>query len=969
MPATDLEQRRVGSRGTSSSVATGWSWGRGFSSLASDGVLVVCLVALLDIARAVMITALHRHLGAHATAAAIASVFLNGFRFDLRVATLAALPSIAASLVAFRFDAAGLRRGLRLYTASFFAIATAILVAVDIGYFEEYGNQFDHFLFGLVFDDRLAIFRTIWNGYPVLRIAGAVAVAAILGSMLVRRIVNVKTLAPARFDRIPKWASVTLLVFVLATLVCCARGSLGRRPAQMKIAAVTADEFLNKMVVNPFDMLATAASDYMSLRRGTGLDEFLHHGEIGAAAQRHFRTGTEMSSIDDYATKQAPGGLHPPRHVILMVMESYSAWPLAPEYRELHLADNVLALSTGGISVPRFISAGPGTMPSLGTLLTGLPDTGLPMSYERAARNSFPTSPAMIFHRLGYRTRFFYGGYLSWQRIGELARTQGFDEVHGGGEIGNWLSGKEWGVDDEHLFDFARKMISDDIPSFDVILSVSNHPPFDVDLAARGERMDPVPAQLASRFDGSVDLNVLGHFRYADRCLGNFVRSAASGLTSPVFAITGDHYGRKFPNAHPTLFERLAVPFVLYGPSVLSGQHVAAQTSGSHIDIIPTLVDLAAPAGFSYPALGRDLLQPGPQQAGLGCSAAVTANGIVEFASAGTSVEGGLNRAEIASLRQRYDDLLALGWWRTRNGPGLPIPPRVFDCRARGVQSVLASERPCQSTGNCGTPLLAGHRGMGVEGRVAPESTLAAFRAAIATGLDYVEVDPRPTADGVLVTMHDATVDRTTFGHGRVDQMTFAAVRALRIRADGYAGEFGCERVPTFVEVLRLCRGHVRVLIDMEKTSRVDLIVRDVHLADARGWVILDGRDLEKIHQAVSIDPSLEVMIRPATVETIASEFRAFTHHPLIVQLERPLLRVGAPIVHALGARVLTNVFDEDDLATVMGDGSAYEAAARSGADILQSNRPDLMLAIRGARTRPITMLLPRAAQHVSIFQ
>jgi hypothetical protein len=110
-------------------------------------------------------------------------------------------------------------------------------------------------------------------------------------------------------------------------------------------------------------------------------------------------------------------------------------------------------------------------------------------------------------------------------------------------------------------------------------------------------------------------------------------------------------------------------------------------------------------------------------------------------------------------------------------------------------------------------------------------------------------------------------------------------------------------------------------------------------------------------------------MIRPATVESIASEFRAVTRRPSIVQLERPLLRLGAPIVHALGARVLTNVFAEDDLATVMGDGSAYDAAARSGADILQSNRPDLMLAIRGARTRPISMLLPPAAQRASIFQ
>ena len=63
---------------------------------------------------------------------------------------------------------------------------------------------------------------------------------------------------------------------------------------------------------------------------------------------------------------------------------------------------------------------------------------------------------------------------------------------------------------------------------------------------------------------------------------------------------------------------------------------------------------------------------------------------------------------------------------------------------------------------------------MGAEGTVAPESTLSAFRAAIAYGLDYVEVDPRPTSDGVLVVMHDGTVDRTTSGHGRVELMTLA---------------------------------------------------------------------------------------------------------------------------------------------------------------------------------------------------
>jgi glycerophosphoryl diester phosphodiesterase len=333
----------------------------------------------------------------------------------------------------------------------------------------------------------------------------------------------------------------------------------------------------------------------------------------------------------------------------------------------------------------------------------------------------------------------------------------------------------------------------------------------------------------------------------------------------------------------------------------------------------------------------------------------------VEFADSGPIVQGSLSSVEIKSLRQRYDDLHALGWWRARNGPALPVPPHVFDCRARGLVSLRPSDHPCLLTDTCGAPLFAGHRGMGGDGNVAPESTLSGFRAAIAYGLDYVEVDPRPTRDGVLVVLHDSTVDRTTSGHGKVDQMTFASVRSLRIRADEYVGDFGCERVATLEEVLRLCAGHVRVLIDMEKTDRVDLIVRAVHQAGARDWVVLDARNLDRIHQALAIDPRLAVMIRPDKVSTIVAEFHAFTRHPAIVQLGKRVLREGAPIVHALGARVLTNVFDEDEVAALTRDGNGYDEATRSGADILQSDRPELMLAIRGrGRERPSSTMLVR---------
>ena len=72
--------------------------------------------------------------------------------------------------------------------------------------------------------------------------------------------------------------------------------------------------------------------------------------------------------------------------------------------------------------------------------------------------------------------------------------------------------------------------------------------------------------------------------------------------------------------------------------------------------------------------------------------------------------------------------------------------------------------------------IITGHRGaLGSE----PENTLRSFRRAIADGCDEIELDLRVTADGELVILHDATVDRTTNGTGEVAELTLAELRAL----------------------------------------------------------------------------------------------------------------------------------------------------------------------------------------------
>ena len=107
---------------------------------------------------------------------------------------------------------------------------------------------------------------------------------------------------------------------------------------------------------------------------------------------------------------------------------------------------------------------------------------------------------------------------------------------------------------------------------------------------------------------------------------------------------------------------------------------------------------------------------------------------------------------------------------------------------------------------------VAAHRGASASH---PENTMEAFRAAIEMGVDQIETDVRITADGELVLIHDATVDRTTNGTGKVAQMTLAELKAL---------DAGCKKdpkftgakIPTFRELLELVKDHPTMTLDIE---------------------------------------------------------------------------------------------------------------------------------------------------------
>jgi glycerophosphoryl diester phosphodiesterase len=128
-------------------------------------------------------------------------------------------------------------------------------------------------------------------------------------------------------------------------------------------------------------------------------------------------------------------------------------------------------------------------------------------------------------------------------------------------------------------------------------------------------------------------------------------------------------------------------------------------------------------------------------------------------------------------------------------------------------------------------PMVIGHKGAAA---VAPENTLVSFAKALEVGAGGLECDVHATVDGVPVVIHDASVDRTTNGTGKIAEMTLAQVKAVdaRFGLDAFAGV----RVPTLDELLALVAGKALLALEYKAMDAVAPSIPILRRHDAARW-------------------------------------------------------------------------------------------------------------------------------------
>ena len=142
--------------------------------------------------------------------------------------------------------------------------------------------------------------------------------------------------------------------------------------------------------------------------------------------------------------------------------------------------------------------------------------------------------------------------------------------------------------------------------------------------------------------------------------------------------------------------------------------------------------------------------------------------------------------------------------------------------------------------------IITGHRGAA---KLEPENTLRSIQKAIDLGVDQIEIDVHLTRDGHLVVIHDATVERTTNGHGAVADLTLQEIKQL----DAGKGE----RIPTLQEVMDWVKGKAILQIELKGPDTAKLVVRAVEQNGMVGEVVLTSFVHDRLREARQLNPNM----------------------------------------------------------------------------------------------------------------
>lgn len=561
--------------------------------------------------------------------AALKKAFWLGFRFDLMpLAYINAVPFLILNL-AFFFTGKKAIRTVRfllitLLSLGYFAICW--LYIFDYGFYSYFQEHLNILFFGFFEDDTLAVIISIYKNY------NAIVWLTILGFLHFGLYRLIKFLfSPYEFDLKPKalkWKMPLALISGLVVLPFMARGNFTRLPLSIEDAFISDVEFINEVALNG----ALTLNRAIKIRKTHGKGKFNYLKNYG------FKSWQE--AFEAYSNERASGSItaslkfkvpqneflekNPP-HVVLVVMESFGSYWNDYDSSSFDILGDLRDHFKEGMLFKNFLPSENGTIGSIVSVTTSqvIRPGARFLSESEYMRTQLASSGHLPFRESGYDTHFVYGGKLGWRDLGKFLSIQKYDHLWGADEIReampelNNLSerdlGNEWGIFDEYLYSFIdERLRTSTKPQLFVVLTTSNHPPFEYPSSYHPTKLDLNP-EILSKFtvnERLAEKRFLG-MQYGNQKMAEFLTRISNSPLSEktIVALTGDHsFWIAKGVGQDEEFKRYSVPFFLSIPEKYRPQNINLNKFGSHEDIFPTLIGLSI-SGKTYVKLGEDIFR------------------------------------------------------------------------------------------------------------------------------------------------------------------------------------------------------------------------------------------------------------------------------------------------------------------------------------------------------------------------
>lgn len=615
----------------------------------------------------------------------IMQTLFSGLRYDGRLAAPAAF-IFAVLYIAFSFIKKAQKPVIIVFTS---IISYIVIIAsfVNDTYFSIFNDTFNIILLGVIYDDQSAIFHTAvnsdYNALPkILASIILTAVAVYIYNKIYKKIENISKSVSIK-------QAVPLGILLLYVLILTTSSTFNLQGGDLSyIVKLPENAFLKKATPGALHDLDRVYRAYKDIK-GESFEKYAGGKTIQQVMQIYFGDRyTNQDNISSLMEQEVlSNGKSNAKHIFLIIMESLSDYHLSEEFKQAGMGNDLMELadSENGLKVPVFIQNGYGTIETMDMMITGLYGTYFPVSEMTGKIPCFDSSTGKIFKDLGYDTNFYYFGSSAWRKIGTYTAAQGFNKSYGMENIHNKQK-STWGIYDNEGFDFILESIdkNHNKPTFNMILSASNHPPYDID-TKKYYNIDTEKIRnfldtnypKEKRFPG-ITPEILTVTEYSIKSVADFIKETYAKYPDSIFFVTGDHFDRSYPNPNRKIFTSTSIPLIIYGSGV--SEYKLKYSAGSHKDIVPTIVDMTAHKGFKFHSFGQSLVtdnkneKTDKERIAVGAQSIANGrycfNGSLEYFDGEEKNENDLNTAKLFWDKKKAGE--ALSWYIVNKGYNIP---------------------------------------------------------------------------------------------------------------------------------------------------------------------------------------------------------------------------------------------------------------------------------------------------------